>query len=50
LLTATCLGTAKLLSPGNSSFAAWGLKRVCVILRAGIEDLTSGSIAVAIYG
>ena len=49
LLTATSLGTAKLLSPGNSSFAALELKRVCVILRTGIEDPTSGSIAVAIY-
>ncbi len=53
LITTTRLGTARLLSLGNDSFAVRELKRACMILllaRAGIEDLAPESIAVAIYG
>jgi len=53
LLTVTRLGTARLLSLDNDSFAVRELKRACMTLllvRAGIEDLAPESIAVAIYG
>ncbi|WP_214041217.1 nucleotidyltransferase domain-containing protein [Methanoculleus sp.] len=53
LLTVTRLGTARLLSLDNNSFAARELKRACMALllvRAGIEDLAPESIAIAIYG
>ncbi len=53
LLTITHLGTARLLSLDNDSFAVRELKRACMVLllvRAGIEDLAPESIAVAIYG
>ena len=53
LLTATHLGTAKLLSLENDSFPARELKRACMALllvRAGIEEIAPESIAVAVYG
>lgn len=53
LLTATRLGTARILSLDNDSFAARELKRACMVLllaRAGIEELAPESIAVAVYG
>ena len=53
LLTVTRLGTARLLSLDNDSFAARELKRVCMallLIRAGIEEIAPESIAVAIYG
>jgi len=53
LLTSMHLGTARLLSLDNDSFAVRELKRACVTLllaRAGIEDFAPESIAVAIYG
>ena len=53
LLTATRLGTARLLSLDNDSFAARELKRACMALllvRAGIEELAPESIVVAVYG
>ncbi len=53
LLTVTQLGTARLLSLDNDSLAARELKRVCMVLiliRAGIEEIAPGSIAVAVYG
>lgn len=53
LLTVTRLGTARLLSLDNDSFAARELKRACMallLIRAGIEEIAPESIAVAIYG
>ncbi|NLB00891.1 MAG: nucleotidyltransferase domain-containing protein [Methanomicrobiales archaeon] len=53
LLTATRLGTARLLSLDNDAFAARELKRACMALllvRAGIEELAPESIAIAVYG
>lgn len=53
LITVTRLGTARLLSLDNDSFAVRELKRACMALllaRAGIEDLAPESIAVAVYG
>ncbi len=53
LITATRLGTARLLSLDNDSFAVRELKRACMALllvRAGIEAIAPGSIAVAVYG
>jgi len=53
LITVTRLGTARLLSLDNDSFAVRELKRACMALllaRSGIEDLAPESIAVAVYG
>jgi predicted nucleotidyltransferase len=53
LLTVTRLGTARLLSLDNDSFAVRELKRagmVLLLVRAGIEELAPESTAVAIYG
>jgi predicted nucleotidyltransferase len=53
LLTATRLGTARILSLDNDSFAARELKRACMallLIRAGIEEIATESISVAIYG
>ena len=53
LLTVTRLGTARILSLDNDSFAARELKRACMALllvRAGIEEIAPESISVAIYG
>ena len=52
-LNATRLGTARILSLDNDSFAARELKRACMALllvRAGIEEIAPESISVAIYG
>ncbi|BBL68590.1 nucleotidyltransferase domain-containing protein [Methanoculleus chikugoensis] len=53
LLTVTQIGTARLLALDNNSLAARELKRaytVLLLVRAGIEEIAPGSIAVAVYG